>query len=614
MVPRDQWPKELQELTDVGANVYSQFGEDGFIDKIFEVLGTDNKWCLEVGASDGTFCSNTRHLIDKGWAAILIESDPDAFARIPIVKNTHRFNKTVSISGEDSLDEIMLSCGAPRDIDFVSIDIDGQDYHIFNSMVKYRPRVVIVEHAALNEDHDFIPAIGGQGQAGKNAIVKLLSSRFYTAIIQTDSNTIAVRGDVLTSKSLKKTATKGGPLRLNLGSGDKPIEGDDWRNVDRKGGTEVYPLGIYESPEEDGGLLPMEDNSVDEIRASHILEHFPRAESGKVIKHWVDKLKTGGVLKIAVPDMKKICEGYRAGSDMDIAGYLLGGQTDEDDYHKSVFDQASLARLMGAVGLIDIKPWKSEHDDCAALKISLNLMGTKGEAMQIKSNTIKAVISMPRLCFSANMFSAIKGLLPYHIELIKGVGVFWDQVLCRLVQKQLDAGAEIIITFDYDTWFTEAHIMAMLRLLCKYPEIDALCPAQVKRESEELLVGTLTEAGEPVAGIGDNDFSNETSLVLTGHFGMTFFRASALRKAKKPWMVGVPNKQGEWGEGRQDPDIYFWNNWRASGLKLYQANNVPIGHLQQVCTFPDTPENKFKPIHVYMQDLEMGRIPEHCIL
>ncbi len=397
-----------------------------------------------------------------------------------------------------------------------------------------------------------------------------------------------------------RTLTKGGPLRLNLGSGDKPIDG--YENIDRKTGGEAFPL-------------EHEDGSVDEIRAAHILEHFPQAKICEVLKHWVAKLKVGGIIKIAVPDLKKICDGYTEGKDFNIAGYLLGGQTDENDYHKSIFDQSSLARLLGAVGLINIKLWESEHDDCAAMAVSLNLMGEKGAVVELKAGSIKAVISMPRLGFTDNMFSAVSALMPYHIELIRGHGVFWDQILCRLIEKQIARGAETIITLDYDTWFTSQHIMAMLRLLAKYPEADAICPPQVKREKDELLVGTLTQEGKPVGGIGDKtDFSGDLTQVLTGHFGMTFFRAAAFEKLKKPWFVGVPAKDGGWGEGRQDPDIHFWNNWRTSGLKLFQANNVPIGHLQMMCTFPDTAENKFKPIHTYMQDVQMGRIPIHCIL
>ncbi len=400
-------------------------------------------------------------------------------------------------------------------------------------------------------------------------------------------------------KSRVRTAAKGQRVRVNLGSGDTPIDG--WNNIDRKGGEEAYPLDyIYD------------DDSVDEIRASHILEHFPQAEVFEVLKHWVAKLKTDGVIKIAVPDMRKICEGYIEGKDFNVGGVLMGGQVDDNDYHKSIFDQASLAKLMAAAGLIDIQPWVSEHKDCAVLPISLNLMGTKGEKLTITPSKIKALISMPRLGFTDNNHTAVRSLMPFQIELKKGNGVFWDQVLSRLIQKELDAGVETIITMDYDTWFTERHIMAMLRLMQKYPDADAFCPPQIKRETDELLVGTIQD-GRAIAGRGDTEMTDEITRICTGHFGMTFFRASAFAKLKKPWFQGVPAKDGGWGDGRQDPDIYFWNNWNHCGLKLFSANRVPIAHLQMMASFPGTPENKFKPIHVYMNDLEMGRIPAHCI-
>ena len=76
-------------------------------------------------------------------------------------------------------------------------------------------------------------------------------------------------------------------IKLNLGAGDIPIDG--YISIDRKTGQEAYPLAY-------------EDGSVDEIRASHILEHFGLREISAVLKNWWDKLKPGGLLKIAVPD------------------------------------------------------------------------------------------------------------------------------------------------------------------------------------------------------------------------------------------------------------------------------------------------------------------------
>lgn len=184
------------KIADAAANMYSQFGEDGIIDKIFEMVGTENRWCLEVGASDGLFCSNTRHLIERGWNGILIEGDPEQFRRLVtnLLPNIICVEQMVSVSGSSRLDAILERCEAPKDIDLVSIDVDGQDYYIFNSMVSYSPRVVIVEHSP--EDEDFIPVLGGDGQAGREAIKKLLASRHYKTLIQTDTNTIAVRLDV----------------------------------------------------------------------------------------------------------------------------------------------------------------------------------------------------------------------------------------------------------------------------------------------------------------------------------------------------------------------------------------------------------------------------------
>ncbi len=191
------------QLAGAAANAYSQFGEDGIIDKIFELVGTKNKWCLEVGASDGLFCSNTRRLIERGWRGILIESDPELYRRLAANSplNAICVEQKVSVTGDGRLDAILCRYGAPIDIDLVSIDIDGQDYYVFNSMIGYSPRVVIVEHC-LRGDKDFVPVLGGEGQAGREAIRKLLRSRHYITVVQTEVNSIGVRKDVLGGSSI----------------------------------------------------------------------------------------------------------------------------------------------------------------------------------------------------------------------------------------------------------------------------------------------------------------------------------------------------------------------------------------------------------------------------
>jgi len=154
-------------------------------------------------------------------------------------------------------------------------------------------------------------------------------------------------------------------LKLNLGSGPRHLDG--YRNLDIKEGHAVYPLDYYES-----GLF-------DEVRASHILEHFPHGQAADVLKEWARLLAPGGILKIAVPDFDWIVKAYSNGRRQDglLEAYLFGGQVDADDYHKAFFNEDKLKRLLEDAGLTDVKRWEADAEDCSSLAVSLNLQGVK---------------------------------------------------------------------------------------------------------------------------------------------------------------------------------------------------------------------------------------------
>lgn len=173
-------------------------------------------------------------------------------------------------------------------------------------------------------------------------------------------------------------------MKLNLGSGNAPLEG--YENLDAKTGDSLYPLRQDESKRLNWRQpLPrgFAGDSVDEVYASHVLEHFPHGQTLDVLKEWTRVLKPGGWLKIAVPDFEWIVSRrrpeYGISEDL-LQAYLFGGQTDENDFHKAVFTPEKLRRLLNQCGLVNIRPWKSEIQDCASLPVSLNLMGQKPEA------------------------------------------------------------------------------------------------------------------------------------------------------------------------------------------------------------------------------------------
>jgi len=401
-------------------------------------------------------------------------------------------------------------------------------------------------------------------------------------------------------------------IKLNLGSGEFPIDG--YTNIDRKTGQEAYPLDY-------------EDGSVDEIRASHILEHFGLGEVSDVLNNWVSKLKPGGLLKIAVPDFNKIVELYKAG-DPKIAGYVCGGQIDENDYHKSVFEVNLLTKMFEDAGLVDILHWESEIKDCASLPVSLNMQahkrkalspeinniptddGVKGATPKTKTVSMKvgAIMSAPRLGFSNNLMIATKVYAPLGVDFEIGYGVFWGQILTRMIESQLARGMDLVTVLDYDSYYEKEHFLALCQLMQEYPEVDAIVPVQVKRESNSILAGIEDRAK------AQNEYNANVDLIEVdaGNFGLSIFRASAIKKLKKPWFLAVPNDKGEWGDGRLDEDIYFWRNWRECGLKVCLAPQVKIGHMQLMITWPGNLDVGSKPTQQYLNDCAEDGIPEWC--
>lgn len=140
-------------------NIKSQDGEDGVIEKILEILGVSNKWCVEFGAWNGQHFSNSWALINNNsWNAVLIEGKEDRFQELNALyannKNVTTINLFIEIdTSKNSLDSVLGSTDIPVDFDFLCIDIDGCDWHIWDSLNNYKPRLVVIEFNPTIPNH-----------------------------------------------------------------------------------------------------------------------------------------------------------------------------------------------------------------------------------------------------------------------------------------------------------------------------------------------------------------------------------------------------------------------------------------------------------------------------
>lgn len=181
-------------------NVTSQYGEDGVIAAVFERIGIRSRWCVEFGAWDGRHLSNTYDLLaHQQWSGVPIEGDPVRFLDLLKTYGDNRavypLNAYVANDGEKVLDRLLASTPIPKDFDLLSIDIDGNDWHVWRSLRVYRPRVVVIEfNPTIPNDVVFVQAAEPSLNHGCSlrALVELGREKGYRLAAVTSSNGIFV--------------------------------------------------------------------------------------------------------------------------------------------------------------------------------------------------------------------------------------------------------------------------------------------------------------------------------------------------------------------------------------------------------------------------------------
>jgi len=382
-------------------------------------------------------------------------------------------------------------------------------------------------------------------------------------------------------------------MKLNIGAADTELPG--FTPVDIRAG-------------QNAAKLEYADDSIEEIYASHVLEHFSYHNAADVLAEWVRVLKPGGRVRIAVPDFDWVVKQYVSQSDkFNIEGILMGGHSHEHDVHLAIYNEPKLRAVMERAGLERIERWQPEINDCSSLECSLNLQGFKPSAGQAGGQTEKpaadkprklsgvmAVMSLPRLAFTDNMFTIMQSLPPLGVPIMKSSGVFYGQCMQGMLEDAVAANAKYVLTIDYDSVFTRQNVIDLYDLMESHPGIDALVPVQMRRESDHALF-TVTDDGGQIKGfVPLEDLGKDVMKINSGHFGLTLIRCDSLKKMAKPWLWSQPDKNGRWEDDKQDDDVYFWRKWKDSGMSVFLAPKVVLGHIQQFVTWPS---KTLTPIH-----------------
>lgn len=209
-------------LLDYKRDVYSQAGEDGIIEKILETLPETDKWCVEFGAWDGLYLTNTRNLIESlDYSAVLIEADKNKFKDLqrsyPQRDDVITINQFVGFTEEDGLDGILSSTPIPVNFDLLSIDIDGNDYYVWSAITKYRPKVIVIEFNPTIPTHiSFVQPADPSINQGSSLLplVELGKEKGYELVSVSTFNAFFVKREYYERFNIESNAPE--TLRKNL--------------------------------------------------------------------------------------------------------------------------------------------------------------------------------------------------------------------------------------------------------------------------------------------------------------------------------------------------------------------------------------------------------------
>lgn len=193
-------------LMETNKKVFSEYHQDGIIEKIFDLIGTTNKYFVEFGSSGGKNSKgNTPFLRERlGFNGLLMDD-----------KDHHGVDYDVKAEfiTAENVNNIFEKYDVPEKFDFLSIDVDGEDYWIVKNLDlnRFTPRVLCIEtnwHIpppfVLVQKHDPKWMTRGWIMYGASirAMKELLNTKGYTLVGASGPDAIFVLSDEIDKNNL----------------------------------------------------------------------------------------------------------------------------------------------------------------------------------------------------------------------------------------------------------------------------------------------------------------------------------------------------------------------------------------------------------------------------
>jgi hypothetical protein len=210
---RGAWTEgEMGPLTRYELRCFSQNGEDGVIAEILARIGVSERFFVEFGIESGRE-GNCVYLADVcGWRGLFIEADPGDFGRLEAkYRRSPRVQTLEAMVTPENIERVLQDASVPAEPDVLSIDVDSQDYWIWEAISSFRPRLVVIEYNGSVSGQGALTQPRGNGApwdgsnymgASLDALERLAASKGYVLVHTelTGLNAFFVREDLASGR------------------------------------------------------------------------------------------------------------------------------------------------------------------------------------------------------------------------------------------------------------------------------------------------------------------------------------------------------------------------------------------------------------------------------
>ena len=147
-----------REISESGFRCYSQYDEDGIILYVLSMIGFESRKVVEICCGSGHECMATNLILNHGFEGFLYEGDPE---KAQAARNYFAANRNSELNqptitnawiAKETINDVLEDSGASGEVDLLSLDIDGNDYYVWEAISEISPRLCVLE------THDIIPS------------------------------------------------------------------------------------------------------------------------------------------------------------------------------------------------------------------------------------------------------------------------------------------------------------------------------------------------------------------------------------------------------------------------------------------------------------------------